>query len=102
MRALLLPLALVMSSSGHAAPEPPAPKLRFMTYNILAGDRGLKGITDTLKTADADIIGLQEVDKLTRRSGKADQPAKLAKALGMNVFFAPHFPYQGGEFGIAL
>jgi endonuclease/exonuclease/phosphatase family metal-dependent hydrolase len=91
-----------MSSSGHAASEPLAPKLRFVTYNILAGDRGLKGIIDTLKTADADIIGLQEVDKLTKRSGKADQPAKLAKALGMNVFFAPHFAYQGGEFGIAL
>lgn len=89
-------------SSGHAAIEPPPPKLRFVTYNILAGDRGLKGIIDTLDTAKADIIGLQEVDKLTRRSGKADQPAKLAKALGMNVFFAPHFPYQGGEFGLAL
>jgi endonuclease/exonuclease/phosphatase family metal-dependent hydrolase len=107
MRAFLLQLTLVSLSCGHiaVASEPPSAeqaKLRFVTYNILAGDRGLKGIVDTLSTANADVIALQEVDKLTKRSGKADQPAKLAKALGMNVFYAPHFPYQGGEFGVAL
>ncbi len=107
MRAILLPLALATLTCGHAAAAgPPRPAeagtLRVVTYNTLAGDRGLKGIIDTLSSANADLIGLQEVDKRTRRSGKNDQPAKLAKALGMNVFFAPHFAYQGGEFGLAL
>ena len=107
MRARLLPLALASLTWGHAAeasaPRPPeGGTLRVVTYNTLAGARGLKGIIDTLSSAKADLIGLQEVDRLTRRSGKSDQPAKLAKALGMNVFFAPHFPYQGGEFGLAL
>ncbi len=100
-------LLLISLLSGHiaAASGPPLvekEKLRFVTYNILAGDRGLKGITETLTAANADVIALQEVDQRTRRSGKVDQPAKLAKALGMNVFYAPHFPYQGGEFGLAL
>ncbi|MDP1829392.1 MAG: endonuclease/exonuclease/phosphatase family protein [Archangium sp.] len=94
-------LLLVALTLGHApAVEPP--RLRVVTYNILAGDRGLKGIIDTLTASKADLIGLQEVDRLTRRSGKANQPAKLAKALGMNVFYAPFFPWQGGEFGVAL
>lgn len=109
MHALLSPLTLASLAFAHVAvastPRPPPPKvvkLRVVTYNILAGDRGLKGIIDTLSSVKADLIALQEVDKLTRRSRKVDQPSKLAKALGMNVFFAPFFPYQGGEFGVAL
>lgn len=96
--------ALTSAASSPPEPAPPAgPKpLRVITYNILAGDRGLKGIADTLKTANADLIALQEVDRVTRRSGKVDQAAKLGAALGMHHAFAPHFDYQGGEFGNAL
>ncbi|MDX2010989.1 MAG: endonuclease/exonuclease/phosphatase family protein [Myxococcaceae bacterium] len=72
------------------------------TYNILAGDRGLEGIAQTLKAADADVIGLQEVDIGTRRSGRVDQAAALGKALSMQHAFVAHFPYQGGRFGVAL
>lgn len=103
MHALLLALALASSPPARVAEaSPPRGTLRVVTYNILAGDRGLQGIIDTLTIANADLIALQEVDKLTKRSGKKDQPAKLAAALGMNVFYAPFFPYQGGEFGVAL
>lgn len=103
MRALSLILFCWSHAAEASAPPPVAgTRLRVVTYNILAGDRGLKGIIDTLTTAKADLIGLEEVDRFTKRSGKSDQPAKLAKALGMNVFYAPFFPYQGGEFGLAL
>ncbi|MBL8920107.1 MAG: endonuclease/exonuclease/phosphatase family protein [Myxococcaceae bacterium] len=73
-----------------------------MTYNILAGDRGLDGIRKTLEAADADVIALQEVDEKTRRSGRVDQAAALGKALSMQHTFAAHFPYQGGRYGVAL
>lgn len=76
--------------------------LRVITYNIRAADYGIKGIIDTLKQGKADIIALQEVDKFVRRTGRIDQPKKIARSLGMNYVFRKHFSYQGGEFGLAL
>lgn len=76
--------------------------LRVMTYNIRAADYGLTGIIATLEQGKADIIALQEVDKLVRRTGTIDQPKRIAHSLGMNYVFRKHFSYQGGEFGLAL
>lgn len=95
---------LACSAAAQTRPAAPAeaPALRVVTYNILAGDRGLKGLTATLKKTKADVIALQEVDKGTRRSGGVDQATALGKALGYGHAFVPHFAYQGGEFGVAL
>jgi endonuclease/exonuclease/phosphatase family metal-dependent hydrolase len=79
-----------------------AAPVRVVTYNMQAGERGLDGLVTTLKDADADIIALEEVDRGTRRSGKVDQPSRLAAALGMKSTFVPHFNYHGGEYGLAL
>ena len=76
--------------------------LRVMTYNIRAADYGLNKVIATLKKGEADIIALQEVDKLVRRTGRIDQPKTIAHSLGMNYVFRKHFSYQGGEFGLAL
>lgn len=76
--------------------------LRVMTYNIRAADYGLNRIIATLRKGKADIIALQEVDKFVRRTGRIDQPKKIAHSLGMNYVFRKHFAYQGGEFGLAL
>jgi len=76
--------------------------LRVMTYNIRAADYGLDGIIATLREGEADIIALQEVDKLVRRTGRVDQPEKIARSLRMNYVFRKHFSYQGGKFGLAL
>lgn len=90
-----------VASRAHAADRSPR-SLRVVSYNILAGDRGLAGIEAMLKTADADVIALQEVDDETKRSGRVDQAAVLGKKLSMHHAFAAHFPYQGGHFGVAL
>ena len=76
--------------------------LRVMTYNIRAADYGLKRIIATVQKGEADIIALQEVDKLVRRTGRIDQPKKIARSLGMKYVFRKHFSYQGGEFGLVL
>ncbi len=89
-------LGLALSAVLAATP------VRVASYNILAGDRGLDGLIDTMKGMKADLIGLQEVDKGARRSGKVDQPVRLGKALNMRSAFAPHFDFQGGEYGVAL
>jgi endonuclease/exonuclease/phosphatase family metal-dependent hydrolase len=64
-----------------------------MSYNILHG-AGEDGVFDlgrtaaTIRAQHPDIVGLQEVDKYWgARSNFVDEPAALAEALGMHVFF---------------
>jgi endonuclease/exonuclease/phosphatase family metal-dependent hydrolase len=45
---------------------------------------------------------LQEVDRNTRRSGPADQPATLARLTGYSVAFGRTIGFQGGDYGVAL
>jgi len=93
-------LALVAVSLQARAVEPRP--LRVVTYNTLASTRGVKGIASTLAGLEPDVVALEEVDVGTRRSGKVDQATALGAALKMSHAFAPHFPYDGGEFGVAL
>ena len=86
------------SEAGAGAP----PTLRVATYNIAAAGGGLSDIIATLVELRADVIGLQEVDVRTRRSGRTDQAAEIARALGFTHTFRRHFRYQGGELGLAL
>lgn len=62
--------------------------MRIATFNLLSG-RGVPDGTvsaDNLRAAaealDADVVGLQEVDRLQERSGGTDQTACVAEALG--------------------
>ena len=68
--------------------------MRFVSYNIQFG-RGRDGEVDLERIAreirDADVVALQEVDRHWRRSGGTDQPALLARLLGMR-----HFVYGPG------
>ena len=66
-----------------------------MTFNIHHG-RGmdkqldLYRIAEIIKASDADIIGLNEVDKhFSKRSDYQDQISWLAKQLNMNQAFSP-------------
>lgn len=86
-------------------------KIKFLHYNIGAcrnyeapdtepvkPERTL----DVIKSFDADIVTLNEVDRNTERSGKMDQPKFIAEAMGYNYYFAPAIELQGGSYGIAL
>jgi len=77
------------------------------SYNIRHGKdidfkQDLKGTIKVLKSLKADVIALQEVDKVCKRSGKVDQPAFLGKALGMHPAFGKFMDYDGGEYGMAI
>lgn len=108
----ILPALLVVSSLAEAAcTTPRAPQqqsVRVMSYNIAAGNRDLARIADVIRAADADIIGLQEVDvHWSERSGFVDQAADLAAMLGMQVRFGPIYSLPGDgaerrEFGLAV
>lgn len=98
----LLPSYSLPDSDVTATSKDGYRSLRVMTYNIRAADYGLKKVIATLQKGEADIIALQEVDKLVKRTGRIDQPKTIARSLGMYYVFRKHFSYQGGEFGLAL
>ncbi|MDX1493098.1 MAG: endonuclease/exonuclease/phosphatase family protein [Longimicrobiales bacterium] len=81
--------------------------LRVVAYNIKHGrgmdDRvDLPRIADVLRSLDADVIALQEVDDRAERTGGVDQVEVLAELLGYRGFHGPHRPYQGGFYGNAV
>ncbi|RPK94265.1 endonuclease/exonuclease/phosphatase family protein [Streptomyces sp. ADI98-10] len=123
-----LPQLLVAASLLGALIAPPAtaattPRplsdgglpLRVATYNIHAGSR-MDGVFDLdrqaaeLRSLDADVIGLQEVDRhWGDRSGWRDLAGELARRLRMHVSFAPIYsldPAEPGgpraEYGVAV
>jgi endonuclease/exonuclease/phosphatase family metal-dependent hydrolase len=62
--------------------------MRLATFNILNGRSTKDGtvrldrLADAVRTLDADILGLQEVDRLQERSHLADLTAVAAEAMG--------------------
>lgn len=83
------------------------PDIKTMTYNIHHGE-GTDGVIDldriasVIQAESPDIVGLNEVDKLTNRSGNVDQAKYLADALGMYYVFGKSINYGGGEYGNAV
>lgn len=84
-----------------------ASQLRVMTYNIhygtgISGELDLEKTAEVIRAADADIIGLQEVDRnFGERSRFQDQPRLLASFLGMHHVYGeslkvPHLSLSRG------
>ena len=104
--------ALALSALFAAcATAPPAPdhgrEVTVLVYNIRAGkDLGgrdnLPRVAELVRSTEADLVLLQEVDRNTRRSGPADQPATLARLTGYSVAFGRTIGFQGGDYGVAL
>ncbi|MGS2741875.1 endonuclease/exonuclease/phosphatase family protein [Sinomicrobium sp. M5D2P17] len=61
-------------------------------------------IAEVIKKSNADIVGLQEVDVYTERSGTALHMAReLAELSGMDYFyFSKAIDYKGGAYGTAI
>lgn len=79
----------------------------MLVYNIragkdLAGRDNLPRVAELVRSTGADLVLLQEVDRNTRRSGPADQPAALARLTGYAAAFGRTIGFQGGDYGIAL
>ena len=108
---LLRFVALLAITACAGAPRTSADtRLRAVTYNIQAGAGNLDTIASVIRSLNADIIGLQEVDvHWSSRSNFADQVATLGSRLGMQVRFAPIYRLPGSdatkpyrEFGVAI
>lgn len=64
------------------------PRVRLVTFNILHGrdlerdEVDIATFADAVKSLDADVLALQEVDRNQTRSGRADLTAVAAEAMG--------------------
>jgi endonuclease/exonuclease/phosphatase family metal-dependent hydrolase len=80
--------------TGKFAPLPlmiwPPKSLRVVDWNIARGQQ-LRGITDFLASANADILLLQEVDVNARRTHRLHIAEEIARKLGMNYVFGREF-----------
>jgi endonuclease/exonuclease/phosphatase family metal-dependent hydrolase len=87
-----------------------AHSLKVLAYNIhhanppsRPGLIDIEAIADLILEYDPDLVALQEVDVNTKRSGvNLDQAHHLARLTGMNYFFEPSIPFQGGGYGNAI
>lgn len=81
-------------------------RLKFASYNIFHAEKAgydvskiAKNITDNA----IDVVGLQEVDQKTSRSGRLDTMKKLSEATGYKYYvFFKAISFQGGEYGLGI
>ncbi|HSJ63732.1 MAG TPA: endonuclease/exonuclease/phosphatase family protein [Gemmatimonadaceae bacterium] len=104
------PIALLLLGSACVRPAPapdPDASIDVLVFNIRAGTdvRGvhnLERVAEVVRETGAEIVLLQEVDRLTTRSGGEDQIARLSAFTGMHGAFGKTLDYQGGQYGIAM
>lgn len=81
-------------------------RMAIVTWNVhrCSNNGGIDGIRSVLRSLDADIYCLQEIDKNTARSGGKDQLEELRRYLGSGwkKYFVKAFDYDGGEYGIGI
>ncbi|NNE44143.1 MAG: hypothetical protein HKN12_08030 [Gemmatimonadetes bacterium] len=97
-------LTVLSLRTGQVRPVTPAPgTVRVITYNVQAALGGVGRVAEDLRPLNADVIALQEVERNVARSLRADQPAELAAALGMEYVFVPAITSAvNGDHGLAV
>lgn len=97
---LVAALGVFLSTGANAS-------LRVLSYNIFHCE-GTDNVVDIDRIADiigrsgADLVALQEVDRMTTRSGIRNEVGEIGRRLGMEPRFERVIKYAGGEYGIAL
>jgi len=90
------------------AQDPGAPqRISVLSYNIHHGEGSdarldLERIAAVIRAAAPDVAALQEVDRVTRRTGGVNQAQDLACLTGMQYLFGRTIDYQGGMYGNAI
>lgn len=81
--------------------------LRYMSYNIKNGC-GMDNKTDytriasVIKQENPDVVAIQELDSVTKRSGQKYVLGELARLTGLHATYAAAIDYSGGKYGIGL
>ncbi|MGL4737530.1 MAG: endonuclease/exonuclease/phosphatase family protein [Cellulosilyticaceae bacterium] len=79
--------------------------MRIATYNIAAGqycNQQLQVLKEQIEKYEVDIVGVQEVDYLTGRSGKVDQIQALKGRESDFTKFDQAIAFDGGSYGLGM
>lgn len=104
-------LSHILSAScmalGLIACQPQAQKFTIVQYNVGSFSKydgsSIEAIALAAKEMGADAVTANEVDSCTTRTGKVDQLAALAGAMGnWNHHYAAAMPYKGGAYGVGV
>ena len=80
------------------------PSLRVGTWNIAGARReqtnqvDLDAVVAGVRALGVDLLAVQEVDRMLARSGRVDQPAVIAQALGTDWFWSYAPALVGDDF----
>jgi endonuclease/exonuclease/phosphatase family metal-dependent hydrolase len=104
---LLAATAASATATGCALRPPKPAPLRVLSYNLHHGEGvdgrlDLERIAAVIRSANPDLVVLQEVDRNATRTGGVDQPAEYARLTGLHGWYGAAMPFQGGEYGQAL
>ncbi|TKC07908.1 endonuclease/exonuclease/phosphatase [Pedobacter polaris] len=84
-------------------------ELKVLCYNIhhanppsKEGLIDLDAIANVIKAENPDVVALQEIDRLTKRSGGIDEAKLLAQKTGMKYHFFRAIDHDGGEYGTMI
>ena len=106
-RGILFFVAVVAATVFFSYFNSRSTEVRLMTYNV-RNAIGTDGVTDYGRVAsvishyDPDVVALQELDSMTRRSGGRDLLACLSAATGMKATWARAIAFDGGSYGIGV
>ncbi len=101
---LILLLGILFVVGEAISAEKARNTLRILCYNIHYG-QGNDGVYDiprlarVIKETKPDIVALQEVDVVVKRSGRVHQLRELARLTGLQGRYGPTQHYQGGLYG---
>ena len=59
-------------------------------------------VANVINNASPDVVAIQEVDSMTRRSGQKYVLGEIAECTQMHACFAPAIEFEGGKYGIGL
>ena len=81
--------------------------LRLMSYNIKNANGmddicNFQRVANVINNASPDVVAIQEVDSMTRRSGQKYVLGEIAERTQMHACFAPAIEFEGGKYGIGL
>ena len=103
MKRICLILLLLFAVSAAFAQD----CLKIMTYNV-RNSKGMDNVMDSRRAADViraqapDVVAVQELDSMTRRSGGRYVLGEIAGLTGMHAEYFPAIEFDGGKYGIGI
>lgn len=81
--------------------------LKVMTYNIRNGNgmdkvRSYERIADVILKQNPDVVAIQELDSMTKRSNQTYVLGEVAKLTRMHDYYGPAINYSGGKYGVGI